>query len=128
MGEASECVGAFMKAACVPLDAALVPRTLDDAQAILASHPGLAGKSISAAAILGDDIAVRGWLEKDPGLATSKGFCADGMLSPTSASPAISDSTRSDRTPFRARVPHRTRYAARGVCRQWVHERSEEPA
>src|SRR5262249_47759412 len=73
MGEAQDCVGAFVEAACVPLDAGHASGTLDDARAILASDPGLAGRSIHAAAILGDDIAVRGWLEKDAGLATSKG-------------------------------------------------------
>jgi ankyrin repeat protein len=64
---------AFIEAACVPLDAGHASGTLDDARAILASHPGLAGQSIHAAAVLGDDIAVRGWLEKDAGLATNRG-------------------------------------------------------
>jgi ankyrin repeat protein len=73
MSETYDSVAAFIEAACAPLDAGHALGTLDEAQAILGSHPGLAGQSIYAAAILGDDIAVRGWLEKDPGLATSKG-------------------------------------------------------
>jgi ankyrin repeat protein len=73
MGKAQDCVGAFIDAACVPLDAGHASGTLDDARAILAPDPGLAGRSIHAAAILADDIRVRGWFEKDVGLATSKG-------------------------------------------------------
>ena len=42
MGEAQDCVGAFVEAACVPLDADHASGTLDDARAILASDPGLA--------------------------------------------------------------------------------------
>jgi hypothetical protein len=59
MSEAQDCVGAFIEAACVPLDGGHASGTLEDAQAILGSHPGLAGQCIHAAAILGDEIAVR---------------------------------------------------------------------
>ncbi len=54
MSEAQDCVGAFIEAVCVPLDAGHASATLEDARAILASDPGLAGQSIHAAAILGD--------------------------------------------------------------------------
>ncbi len=45
--------------------------TLDAARAMLAAHPELAGGDIHAAAILGDDVAVRRFLERDPSLATA---------------------------------------------------------
>jgi hypothetical protein len=60
MSEAHDRVGAFIEAACVPLDAGHASGTLDDAQAILASDPGLAGQSISVAAILSAGASVRG--------------------------------------------------------------------
>ena len=50
---------ALVEAACVPLDGAHVSGTLERADALLASHPALAGSSIHAAAILGDADAVR---------------------------------------------------------------------
>jgi ankyrin repeat protein len=64
---------AFIEAACVPRDASHVSGTLDRAQAILAAHPEVATTSIHAAAILGDDLTVRRYLERDPGSATRKG-------------------------------------------------------
>lgn len=66
-------VAAFIHAACVPLDAAHVSGTLDEARAILAAHPSVAGASIHTAAILGDDDAVRRFLALDPAQATAKG-------------------------------------------------------
>jgi len=43
--------------------------TLDEADAILAAHPRIAGADIHVAAILGDEAAVRRWLERDPAAA-----------------------------------------------------------
>ena len=63
----------FIDAACVPLDAAHVSGTLDRAEAILAAHPDLARADIHTAAILGDDAAVRRFIELDPESATAKG-------------------------------------------------------
>ena len=63
----------FVEAACVPLDAGHATGTLDRAQAILAAHPRLADGSIHAAAILGDEAAVRRFLELDSGNATARG-------------------------------------------------------
>ena len=64
---------ALVEAACVPLDGAHVSGTLERADALLASHPALAGSSIHAAAILGDADAVRRHLAQDPGQAAAKG-------------------------------------------------------
>jgi len=47
--------------------------SLERAEAILAAHPEVAGSDIHAAAILGDDAAVRRFLAVDPGNATAKG-------------------------------------------------------
>src|SRR5947209_11793398 len=64
---------AFIEAACVPLDAGHATGALDRAEAILAAHPDIAASSIHAAAILGDDAAVRRLLELDRRNATVKG-------------------------------------------------------
>ena len=66
-------LAAFIEAACVPLDAGHATGTLDRAEAVLAAHPGIAAGDIHAAAILGDDAAVRRWLELDRGNATLQG-------------------------------------------------------
>jgi ankyrin repeat protein len=55
------------------IDAALWHGTLERAQAILDAHPEIAGSDIHTAAILGDDAAVRRFLELDPANATAKG-------------------------------------------------------
>ena len=47
--------------------------SLERAEAILAAHPDVAGSDIHTAAILGDDAAVRRFLEQDPANATAKG-------------------------------------------------------
>jgi ankyrin repeat protein len=47
--------------------------TLDEAEAILASHPEVAATDIYTVAILGDDTGVRGLLTEDRGRATAKG-------------------------------------------------------
>ncbi|MFN2563845.1 MAG: ankyrin repeat domain-containing protein [Gemmatimonadaceae bacterium] len=63
----------FIKAACSPLDAGHPSGTLERAEAILLAHPDLGNSSIHAAAILGDDVAVRRFLERDEGSATATG-------------------------------------------------------
>ena len=55
------------------IEAAVWHGTLERAEAILASHPEIASSDIHSAAILGDDAAVRRFLELDPGNATVKG-------------------------------------------------------
>ena len=69
----SDPVADFIDAACVPLDAWHSTGTLDAAEAILAAHPEVAASGIHAAAILGDDAAVRRFLAGDPSSATAKG-------------------------------------------------------
>src|SRR3989442_3334266 len=63
---------AFIEAACVPLDSGHASGTLERAEAILATHPRIATSDIHAAAILGDDVAVRRLLGLDPRNATAK--------------------------------------------------------
>src|SRR5688572_15253548 len=63
----------FIDAACVPLDSGHATGTLDRAEAILAAHPDVASSDIHPAAILGDDAAVRLFVERDPRHATAKG-------------------------------------------------------
>ena len=46
--------------------------SLDEAEAIHAGHPELAGLDIQTAAVLGDDAAVRRFLEQDPSNATAR--------------------------------------------------------
>src|SRR6266480_3328772 len=55
------------------IDSAVWHGTLERASAILAEHPEIASSDIHSAAILGDDAAVRRFLELDPGNATVKG-------------------------------------------------------
>ncbi|HEY6373300.1 MAG TPA: ankyrin repeat domain-containing protein, partial [Candidatus Sulfotelmatobacter sp.] len=55
------------------IDEAVWHGTLERAEAILAAHPEIATANIHAAAILGDDAAVRRFLALDPGNATAKG-------------------------------------------------------
>jgi ankyrin repeat protein len=73
MGEMPDPVAAFIDAASVPLDSGHASGTLDRAQSILAEHAELASSNINAAAILGDDKAIRRFLERDPAAATAKG-------------------------------------------------------
>jgi ankyrin repeat protein len=61
----------FIEAACIPLDRAHGSGTLERADAILAAYPDLAETDIHVAAILGDDRAVRRFLELVPGSATA---------------------------------------------------------
>src|SRR2546428_13476952 len=55
------------------IEAAVGHGTLEPAAAILAAHPEIASSEIHSAAILGDDAAVRRFLELEPGNATGKG-------------------------------------------------------
>ncbi len=65
---------AFIKAACVPLDGSWhASGTLEQAREILAAHPEVAGADIFTAAVLGDDVSVRGFLARDLSSATVKG-------------------------------------------------------
>jgi ankyrin repeat protein len=66
-------LAAFIDAACVPLDSGHGSGTLDQANAILAAHPEIATQSVHTAAILGDDVAVRRFLDADRASATAKG-------------------------------------------------------
>ena len=54
------------------LEAATWHRSLERAEVILAAHPELASSDIHTAAILGDDAAVRRFLERDQANATAK--------------------------------------------------------
>jgi ankyrin repeat protein len=69
----SDPVAAFIEVACAPLDSGHASGTLERAESILAAHPEIAHSSIHTAAILGDDAAVRRFLQVDPGNATVKG-------------------------------------------------------
>src|SRR5947199_4761983 len=55
------------------IEAAVWHGTLERAEAILAAHPEIASSDIHSAAILGDDAAVRRFLELDRANATAKG-------------------------------------------------------
>lgn len=63
----------FIEAACVPREEQHTSGTLDRANEILVSRPAIAAESVHAAAILGDDAAVRRFIAADPGAATAKG-------------------------------------------------------
>lgn len=55
------------------IDASVWHGSLDRANAILAEHPEVAGSDIHTAALLGDDTAVRRFLELNPSNATARG-------------------------------------------------------
>ena len=61
-----DALGAFVEAACVPLEGGYASGTLERARAILIAHPEIANANVHAAAILGDDTAVRRLVELDP--------------------------------------------------------------
>jgi hypothetical protein len=63
----------FIEVACVPLDSGHTSGTLERAESILRTHPAIASSNIYTAAILGDDAAVRQFINDDPTSATSKG-------------------------------------------------------
>jgi hypothetical protein len=58
-------LAAFIVAACVPLDRSHASGTRDRAELNLAEHPEVASSDIHTAAILGDDAAVRRFIERD---------------------------------------------------------------
>ena len=64
---------AFIEAACVPLEGGHASGTLERADALLTAHPEIASGDIHSAAILGNEAAVRRFLERDPASATAKG-------------------------------------------------------
>src|SRR3984885_6793810 len=66
-------VAAFIEAACVPVNASHGSGTLEDAEAVRATNPEVTAASVYAAAILGDDAAVRRFLALDARNATAKG-------------------------------------------------------
>ena len=70
---ADDPLAAFIDAACVPFDDGHATGTLERAESIRAAHPEMAGASIYAAAILGDDAAIRRSIERDTRSATAKG-------------------------------------------------------
>jgi hypothetical protein len=70
---ASDPVGAFIVAACVPRDSLHSSGTLERAQAILAAHPTVANANIHTAAVLGDPSGVRNFLALDARNVTAKG-------------------------------------------------------
>jgi ankyrin repeat protein len=73
MAGADDPLSAFLVSACVPLDAWHASGTLDRAREILAAHPEVAAANIYSAAVLGDEAAVRRFVERDPSSATTKG-------------------------------------------------------
>ena len=68
----------FVEAACVPLDSGHATGTLERAQAILSAHPDLADGNVYAAAILGDERAVRRFLHSMPAMRRRKAVPATG--------------------------------------------------
>src|SRR5580704_3680824 len=72
MPSANDSLSEFIKAACVPRDDWHASGTLDRANEILAAHPEIADSNILAAAILGDDAAVRKFIALDAASATAK--------------------------------------------------------
>lgn len=63
----------FLVAACVPTEGGHATGTLDRAEAIRAAHPEVASADIYAAAVLGEDGAVRRFLAEDPARARARG-------------------------------------------------------
>lgn len=72
MGSDYDVISAFIIAACAPRDAWHASGTLDEANALLAAHPEIAGRDIYVAAILGDDAAVAHFVAADPASAVAK--------------------------------------------------------
>ncbi len=64
---------AFLAAAVVPRDALHASGDLSRAEEILAAHPDVAGHDIHTASVLGDDVAVRRFLQRDDAAATQRG-------------------------------------------------------
>ena len=66
-------VNKFIEAACVDLHGWHGGGTLEQADAILTKHPGVAKENIYCAAVLGNENAMREWLARDNTLASAKG-------------------------------------------------------
>lgn len=66
-------VDAFLRAALVPVNQTHVSGTLDEANAILARYPHVAGANVYTAAVLGDDAGVRAYLARDAANAAAEG-------------------------------------------------------
>jgi ankyrin repeat protein len=73
VSEGEDRAAEFLRAACVAPGTPHVSGTVARAEEILAAHPEVATASIHAAAVLGDDEAVRGFLARDPASATARG-------------------------------------------------------
>jgi ankyrin repeat protein len=66
-------VAAFIEVACAPRHTGHASGTLDHAELILARYPQVATSNIYTAAILADEAAVRGFLQRDATSATATG-------------------------------------------------------
>lgn len=66
-------ISAFLAAACAPRGAWHGSGSLDDAEAMRVAQPEVARSTIHAAAVVGDDVAVRAFLQRDPANATAAG-------------------------------------------------------
>jgi ankyrin repeat protein len=66
-------LAAFIEAACVPLEGGHGAGTLEEAEVLLAEQPLLADQSPFAAAVVGDDAAIRRALAADRTVATARG-------------------------------------------------------
>ena len=70
----SELVDQFVAAACIPVDGSdHVSGNLDQARALLESHPEIATADIRTAAVLGDEASVRRLIADNPASGTIKG-------------------------------------------------------
>ena len=73
MSHVADPLADFLRAACVSREGDHAAGALEQAREILAAHPEVAGASIHAAAVLGDEGAVRRFLAGDPASATARG-------------------------------------------------------
>ncbi len=73
VGQLKDPVATFIEVACVPRHASHGSGTLEYAQLILDRYPHVAAANIHTAAILADEIAIRGFLSRDPTSATASG-------------------------------------------------------
>lgn len=69
----SDPVAAFIEMGCAPRHSGHGSGTLDHSEMILARYPQVATSNIYAAAILADEMTVRGFLQQDPKSATATG-------------------------------------------------------
>ncbi len=73
VGQLKDPVATFIEVACVPRHASHGSGTLEYAQLILDRYPHVAAANIHTAAILADEVAIRGFLSRDPTSATATG-------------------------------------------------------